>query len=79
MTPASPLGEDACAPWPRPSDDHAPADRRREFEDVGLQVRDARVRLDDLAQRVALLHDAQLVGIPRLVQVEEAVAGCGAG
>jgi hypothetical protein len=40
--------------------DDGPTERRPEDDGVALKVRDARVRLDDLGQRVATLDEAPL-------------------
>src|SRR5262249_44931131 len=68
------LDSRSAVPAPR-GGGHGTVDGRRELEDVVLQVRDSRIRLDDLAQRVPLPQDGQLVRVPRLVEVEEAVPG----
>src|SRR6516225_11971727 len=44
--------------------EHDPADRRPEEKDVALQVRDARVVLNHLGERVAVQQDADLLQVP---------------
>src|SRR5438128_6470231 len=55
------------------------ADRCLEEEDVALQVCYVGICLDDLAQRVGLEKDIELILVERFIEVEEPVAVAEAG